>query len=388
MRVIENIQLVTQRKRILNHKILIEKSQIIDILPQAVPLTQTDVRIIDGRNLLATAGFIDLHLHTDCDCQDEQTQFDIHQKMLRFQAQNGVTGIFPTVIPIEKNNYENLRTLNQHINNSHSGMGTKILGVHLEGPFLNPKMRGGFPANFLQEPSVAKFNYWQEITENRIKRITISPELPGNLEIVHQARKDGIVVSPGHTEADNSYFSQYYVEDCRLITHFLNAMQPFHHRKPGAVGAILAESGFVLEIIADGLHLDPLAVKFCMNLPHQKVLISDSIYVLYLPEGRYSYLDQQIIWDGKIQKNSAGTLVGSSLTLNQAVRNVQTFTGDPLENILPMANENPARIMGLTTKGQLAKNYDADIILLDEAGKVYFTMIEGNIVHSVIDEKV
>jgi len=381
---IENVQIVAHCQRLLNHKILIKNQEIEAILPREMPIDTASVQKIDGKNLIATAGFIDIHLHSDADFLSPDKCFDLIKTMQNYQARQGVTGLFPSLVPIARLDFENLRIVSAAFDDYDYDTGAKLLGIHLEGPFLNPQMCGGFPRACILEPSLKQLEYWQQLASQRIRRITISPEIIDNLEIVDYAHSENMVVALGHTAATDQILQKYFQKGVRLITHFLNAMQPFHHRQPGPVGAILAEPAYILEIIADGFHLDPITVKFCMNLPHTKILITDSTYVLYLPEGHYSYLGQDVIWNGKEQKKADGTLVGSALTLNRAVINTHKFTGRPLAEIIPMANQIPATVMGLTSKGVLEPGYDADLILMDEKGNVYLTMIEGKIVHNAL----
>lgn len=379
MIVIENAQIIARGKKLSDQKILIDRNQIVDIIPARQPVADTNVQTIDAQNHYATAGFIDLHLHGDANLPLEQ-QETILNKMLKTQAENGVTGIFPAQIPLPKNDYENLRIMRAKADSSLPDPGAKILGIHLEGPFLNPEMRGGFTPHSLLPPSISLVKRWQQLTGNRVVRMTLSPELPGNLEVVKYLDAENILVSAGHTNASPEIMREFYRHGVRQITHFMNAMKPFHHREPGPVGAILDQPGYLLEIIPDGFHLNELTVKLILNLPHKIVFVSDSTYVRYLEPGTYDYLDQTIIWDGKKQVSASGTLVGSSLTLNQAVIKSWHFSGRPLEEIVPHANEIPAAAMNLTSKGVLEPGFDADVIVFDQTGNVLLVIIEGQIV--------
>lgn len=378
MLVIENARILSRGKEITDKKIIIDRNKIRDLIPASAPVADVNFQKIDARNHFTTAGFIDLHLHGDSDLPVHEQEV-LLDRMLTFQAENGVTGIYPSQIPLPKNDFENLRLMRAKAA-APPARSTKILGIHLEGPFLNPKMRGGFTAGSLVPPSLPLLKYWRELTGDQVVRMTLSPELPGNIEIAKYLTAEKIAVSLGHTNAAPEIIREFYALGARQITHFMNAMQPFHHREPGPVGAILEQPGFLLEIIPDGYHLDPLAVKLILNLPHPIAFVSDSTYVRYLAPGTYEYLDQTIIWDGKKQITATGTLVGSSLTLNQAVINAWQFSGRPLEEIVRHANEIPAQTMGLAAKGVLESGFDADVVVFDQTGQIWLVLLEGQVV--------
>jgi N-acetylglucosamine-6-phosphate deacetylase len=384
MIVIENVRLLSRGIQFTDKKIIVDQNKIREIIPATQSVSDVNCQRIDARNLFATAGFIDLHLHGDSDLPVAE-QDALLDRILKFQAERGVTGIYPSQIPLPKNDFENLRLMRAKAD-APPAQGAKILGIHLEGPFLNPEMRGGFSASSLIPPSLPLLKYWQQLTGDRVVRMTLSPEVPGNLEILKYLNSENILVSLGHTNASPEIMRQFFAHGARQITHFLNAMKPFHHREPGPVGAILDQPGFLLEIIPDGYHLNELTVKLILNLPHPIALVSDSTYVFYLEPGTYEYLDQTIIWDGKKQISTSGTLVGSSLTLNQAVIKSWQFSGRPLEEIVPHANEIPAQAMGLTTKGVLEPGFDADVVVFDQTGQVWLVLVEGRVVVNRLSE--
>jgi len=199
MIVIENVRILSRGKQFSDNKIIIDRNKIREIIPASQPVSDANCQIIDARHYFTTAGFIDLHLHGDSDLP-VAAQNTLLDRMLTFQAENGVTGIYPSQIPLPKNDYENLRLMRAKAE-APPARSTKILGIHLEGPFLNPKMRGGFTAGSLIPPSLPLLKYWRELTGDRVVRMTLSPEVPGNIEIAKYLTAEKIAVSLGHTNA-------------------------------------------------------------------------------------------------------------------------------------------------------------------------------------------
>jgi len=384
MIVIRNVKLAVAGEKHTGQKVIIEAGKITAIVPAAEPVSESAV-IINGHDHWLTAGLIDLHLHVQGDWPSAENESRMFQ-ILAAQTDHGVTTIFPTIIDSRTTDFSSIRFFCQFSNQIIGTSFCRIEGLHLEGPFLNPDKRGGFPESVLRPPAVDEFDQMLSAADGFLRRITLSPELPGNLDVARAALTAGVIVSLGHTNANPDRIRAFADSGVSLVTHFLNAMPPFHHRNPGPIGAILADPNFVLELITDGYHLDPLTVKLCLNLPHQIALITDSNPVFLEPPGHFSFQNTPIIWDGERLITESGTLIGGGLFLNEAVARACRFSELPFEKVVMLANEIPAAVMGLAKRGKLAPGYTADLIVLDENGQIFLSMIDGKICVNKLNE--
>jgi N-acetylglucosamine-6-phosphate deacetylase len=262
--------------------------------------------------------------------------------------------------------------------------GAKPLGIHLEGPFIHPERLGGFGKQYLQPPSVELFKQYQAAAKGHIKMVTLAPELEGIEAVIRHLVEERIVVSAGHTMATYEEMVRAIDLGVSHVTHMYNAMSPFTHRSPGVVGAALLDPDVSLQIIADGAHLHPATVKLTVEQAgvDRIALITDAMHMLGLSDGHYSSFGHEVeLRMGQVQL-ADGTLAGSVLTMNHAVRNAMQFAEIPLHEAVRMATIVPATILGIhNRKGSLEAGKDADIVLMDEAFNVHLTMVEGEIVY-------
>jgi N-acetylglucosamine-6-phosphate deacetylase len=258
--------------------------------------------------------------------------------------------------------------------------GARPAGIHLEGPFLSPHKRGAHAESQLLTPSVALFDRMWQASEGNIRIMTIAPELPGAEETIAHATKLGIRVSLGHSDADTAAARRGVLAGAVTATHAFNAMRRFDHRDPGLLGEVLTNDNLFAEIICDGLHVDPIAVRLFWKAkgPDRALLITDAMAGTGMPDGPY--------WLGELEvrvKNGRAvigedTLAGSTLTLDRAVRNFAEFTGASLAQTVPLATRNPARMTGLDAEiGALAPGRSADIAVLSTKNEVIETFLRG-----------
>ncbi len=294
-----------------------------------------------------------------------------------FLARNGVTGYLATVITAAPKSYPQILNRLEELREL---PGARFLGVHLEGPFLNPNHRGAHNPRWLQpfsEPTV------RSLARDPVRLVTLAPEMEGGLAACLQFLQQGIVPAAGHSGAS-------YAEACRAFaggigagTHLFNAMPPLHHREPGLAGALLEEGAPPVGLIADGKHLHPAMVRLAWAArgPQGVFLVTDAVPAVGLPEGEYQISGQRMRIEGDSARLEDGRLAGSLLTMNQVVANVATWTGD-LAGALQAASETPARVLGLSVcKGKLEPGYDADLVLLDGQMKVLETIVAGQTVY-------
>jgi len=255
----------------------------------------------------------------------------------------------------------------------------EILGVHFEGPFINPARRGVHPAEWIVPPSIDLFARFQSAAQGAARILTLAPELPGALDLVAAARTAGSVVSLGHTDASYAEAEAAIEAGARHAAHVFNAMRPFTHRDSGVIGAVMASPLVTAELIADGVHVDEGAMRMLLAAkgPGKVILVSDGTAATGMPDGAYRLGTFEVTVKDGVPRGADGKLAGSTLSLDRALRNIVSL-GVPLSDALAMLTVNPARLLGLATrKGVLAPGADADLVLLDDKLKVAGVMTRG-----------
>ena len=323
---------------------------------------------LDVQGRFVTPGLIDTHIHgiggfgpDDC---DPQSTLKMSEILVRF----GVTGFLPTLYAGRPEKMEKeSRLAVQAIGHE---TGARILGINLEGPFLNPVKCGAQDPSALIQPDAAVFGSLADACEGHAKAMTIAPELPGVEEIVPIAKEKGIVLLMGHTNATYEQAVRAIKLGILHATHTFNAMSDLNHKNPGVAGAAVFHDEMHCEMIADGVHVHKDLVAFTVRTkPADKVvLITDSLKPTALGPGRYVANGDNIVLGEKgafVMERDPSTLCGSALTLNTAVRNVAAWTGD-IAQAVRMASENPANVYGFRDLGILAKGKLADIAVFDE----------------------
>lgn len=256
--------------------------------------------------------------------------------------------------------------------------GARPVGIHLEGPFLSPHKRGAHAESQLLQPSAALFDRLWQAAEGNIRLMTIAPELPGAEETIAHAARLGVRISLGHSDADGAAARRGIEAGAVTATHTFNAMRRFDHRDPGLLGEVLTNDALFAEIICDGLHVDPAAVRLYWKAKGSKraVLVTDAMAGTGMPDGNY--------WLGELEvrvKNGRciigeDTLAGSTLTLDRAVRNFAEFAGASLAEVVALASRNPAQMTGLDI-GLLAPGRSADLAAFSPAHEVIETFLRG-----------
>ncbi|MGC2620029.1 MAG: N-acetylglucosamine-6-phosphate deacetylase [Acidobacteriaceae bacterium] len=260
--------------------------------------------------------------------------------------------------------------------------GARPVGIHLEGPFLSPHKRGAHAEHQLLPPSPALFDRLWQAAEGQIRLMTIAPELPGAEETIAHATKLGVRISLGHSDADTAAAKRGVRAGAVTATHTYNAMRRFDHREPGLLGEVLTNDNLFAEIICDGLHVDPAAVRLYWKAkgPDRAMLVTDAMSAAGMPDGKY--------WLGELEvrvKNGRciigeDTLAGSTLTLDRGMRNFMEFTGASLGEASALATRNPARMTGFEDEvGTLAPGRSADIAVLSAKNEVVDTILRGEL---------
>ena len=264
----------------------------------------------------------------------------------------------------------------------------EILGVHLEGPFLNPAYKGAHPAEHLRLPLPGLLEQIMEAAGGNLAMITLAPELPGGLEAVAYFARQGVVAAMGHSGAPFDLVRQAVTLGLKHVVHTYSGMAAFHHRRPGPLGASLVLDELSTELVADGIHCHPAAVKLLCRVkkPRQLVLATDASSGAGLPAGEYTLGGAKLDIKNGCSRLADGTLAGSTLTMNRALAGAVEMGGLSLEEAVAAATVNPAAVLGLEArKGALESGKDADVIVMSRAYEVLLTVCKGVVMQNCLE---
>jgi N-acetylglucosamine-6-phosphate deacetylase len=375
--------LFTPLDRIEQPLLLVEDRVIAEVTSRARREVPGNCRSVDFGNGILAPGFIDIHIHGGAGHDVMEAGADALPPVERLLAAHGVSSYFPTTVtaPMEAT-LSALARLADAIDaaekSSARDLRARPLGIHLEGPFISHKRRGVHPPENLLTPSVAAFDRFWQAARGHIRVLTIAPELPGAVEVIAEASARGVCVSLGHSDAALNAARAGIAAGARHATHTFNAMRPLDHRDPGILGEVLTDSRLSADIIADGIHLDPVIVELFLKAkgPDAAVLITDATAATGMPDGRYRLGSLEVeVKDGRCMVG--GKLAGSVLNMDRAVRNVVQFARWELQQAVRLATLNPARVAGVKQGGVLEAGAPADFVVLSPSGEVRQTIIRG-----------
>ena len=382
--------LFTPLERIEQPLLLVEDGSVVEVTSRVRRETPTGSRVLDFSDGILAPGYIDIHIHGGAGRDVMDASPEALPEVERQLASHGVSSYFPTTVtaPLDAtlSALARLADAIEAPESESSGLRARPLGIHLEGPFISPCRRGVHPPADLLTPSLGAFERFWDAARGHIRVMTIAPELPGAIEVIKEAAKRGVSVSLGHSDASLDAARAGMAAGGRHATHTFNAMRPLGHRDPGILGEVLTDPRLSADIIADGVHVDPLIVELFLKAkgPEAAVLITDATAATGMPDGRYHLGSLEVeVKDGRC--TSGGNLAGSVLTLDQAVRNVMKFAQWDLQNAVRIATLNPARVVrlnngsgnSLNQVGSLKPGGRADILVLSPAGEVRRTIIGG-----------
>lgn len=265
------------------------------------------------------------------------------------------------------------------------GSGAEPAGIHLEGPYISPARRGAHATEWLRIPDPAETERLLELAGGALRIVTVAPELPGAEEMIRRLAAAGVTASVGHTDATYAQTRDAIPLGISHATHCFNAMRPLHHREPGPLGAIVEDERVSGELIADGVHVHPAALRVLIRAlgPDRTIVVTDALSCAGLRDAVFSFGGQPArVVDG-VAKLADGTLTGSVLTMDQALRNLVELLGLPLPEALAALTANPARAAGLDgRKGWLRPGYDADLVLLDADLRLQATLCRGALAYA------
>ena len=377
-------RLFTPTEEIEHPMLVVEDGRVTELFSLSGTTSNHNFPLVDFGNATLTPGFLDIHIHGGAGLDVMLAAPSELPRLGKFLTTHGVTGYFPTTVaaPLDAT----CKALDQLANAveaaesaANGSVGARPLGIHLEGPFLSHKRRGVHPPENLLEPTIAIFDRLWQAARGHVKMLTIAPEIPGAMEVIPEAAKRGVCVSIGHSDAEMPIAKAAVTAGARHATHTFNAMRPLDHREPGIIGEVLSDDGITADLIADGIHVDPAVVKVFLEAkgPERAVLITDGISATGMPDGRYKLGPIEVdVKDGKCTAN--GSLAGSVLTMDRAVRNVTKFSNWGLRDAVRAATLNPAKAVGLSGNyGVLAAGARADFNVLSSEGNVIKTIVGG-----------
>ncbi|MCD6027200.1 MAG: nagA [Solimicrobium sp.] len=317
-------------------------------------------------------GFIDLHVHGGGG-RDMMEGQDAPAVIAHKHAQHGTTSLLATTMSAPLSELKNaLQGIHSAMQQQGNGNGARVLGVHLEGPYINPDKLGAQP-NFTQKATLTDVQELNDIAP--IKLITIAPEMCGNVDLVRELTQKGIKVQLGHTMGTYEDGVAALENGASGFTHLFNAMSGLHHRAPGIVGAALAHANFA-EIIPDLLHVHPGAIKAAMRAIPYLYCVTDSTAASGMPDGQYWLGSQQVHKCMGGVRLADGTLAGSTLTMDQALRNLVSI-GVGLADASKRVSTFAADYLGLTERGRLQEHCYADMVVMDRELNLIAVYVEG-----------
>ncbi len=374
---IVHTQMFTDAGQLEEVVIEIQDGIIAGIHPGKDRIAQTDTDL-DARGSIVSPGWIDIQINGGFGCDftsDPETIWEVAEKLPRF----GITGFLPTIITSVEETYRKAIAV-MKAGPPAGWRGARPFGLHFEGPFLNLARKGAHNPDWLHEPDGAFIEGWSR--ENGVLLVTMAPELPGAAAVAAELLIHHVVLSAGHTAASLSDAQLAIESGFTAVTHLFNAMPPLDHRSPGIICEALLNPRISAGLIADGLHVHPRMVELVWKLKgsEKTILVSDAVGVLGMPPGKFIQGGMEIIVDEKSARLTNGTLAGSVLGLDQALRNVMAFTGAHLQDVLPALSRNPARLLRLEQNGSLTAGKYADLTFIQPDGQVLMTIVNGEVV--------
>ncbi len=373
-----NIRLVDAESDLPAASISFNEGQIV-----AVDQDEPGIRI-EASEMIVVPGFIDVHthgggghsLHTDAPGQI--------QAYGRWAPSTGTTAFLVGIVGVPAALPESqIKAAVAAIERGEPG--AEAVGIHLEGPYINVERRGAHDPSWLRLPNESEAQQILALARGHLRLVTLAPELPNAATMIHQLVEAGVTVSIGHTDATYEQAREAIPLGITHATHCFNAMRPLHHRAPGALGAIVEAEQVRGELIADGKHVHPASLRVLLRAlgPHRTIIVTDALACAGLPDAVFEFGGQSArVIDG-VARLADGTMTGSVLTMEQALRNLVTTIGVPLPEAVGMLTRNPAQSAGVADrKGRLRPGYDADLLLLDGTLRLQATICRGRLAYA------
>ena len=380
---IQDITIYTEDEKIENGFLLLREGKIVEISkhPILLDLNSEDFLRIDGEGLIAIPGFIDGHIHGAAGADIMDANEEALDTIANCLPKEGTTSFLATTMTQSNENIE--KALGNIACYENKAGNSEVVGIHLEGPFINEEKKGAQPAAFIKTPNVELFKRWQEVAGGKIKTITVAPECDTGNFISYLA-ENGHNVSAGHSSATFEEIKKGVAQGVHQLTHLCNAMTGVHHRDIGAVGAAFLLEDVKAEIIADEIHTSKEMLQIIYNNigSERLLMITDAMRAKSLPDGAYELGGQPVtVLNGQATLED-GTLAGSILKMDEAAKNMLKLNGVTIRDIIKMSAENPAKQINIfDQKGSITVGKDADILLVDENLAIKYTICRGIIAY-------
>lgn len=381
---LKGVRVYTESQIIENGYIKMEDQRIMELgkVDQLADTTGYEVIEVPA-DYYVVPGFIDVHIHGVNGADTMDATKEALETMAAALPREGTTSFLATTITQEPTQIEKaIKNAGEYIENQEAQGKAEILGIHLEGPFVNAKRAGAQPIQYIIDPDLALFKKWQNVAKGTIKLVTLATERPGGLEMIRFLKENGVVASMGHTDATYDQVNDAIEAGASQVTHLYNQMRGLHHREPGVVGAVFLRDELKAEMIVDGIHIHPEMVNLAYKQKKSAglILITDSMRAKCLKKGKYDLGGQEVtVGDGKAVL-ADGTLAGSILKLGHAVKNMLSFTGCTVQEVVEMASVNPAKQLNIYhRKGSISIGKDADIVILNNEMDVVMTFCRGKL---------
>lgn len=325
---------------------------------------QDDGEVIDAEGLLVLPGLVDIHSHGAAGEDFSDGNPEGLKKILQYEKRCGITSYCPTSMTFPK---ERLRQIFASIKGAQTEDGATIVGINMEGPFLDPAKKGAHVEEWIAAPDVAFVRELNQDADGLVRLVTLAPNMDGAEEFIKEMHGE-VCISLGHTAADYDCASRAMKLGAHHVTHLYNAMQPFGHRAPGLIGAAMDDPECMVELICDGYHIHPSAIRaaFRMFGPERVILISDSMRATGMENGTYELGGQEVTVKNRKAVLKDGTLAGSATNLYGCMCKAVEF-GIPLEQAIMAATANPARSIGIFDRvGSIRIGKQADLLLVSE----------------------
>uniref|UniRef100_C5D3L1 N-acetylglucosamine-6-phosphate deacetylase n=1 Tax=Geobacillus sp. (strain WCH70) TaxID=471223 RepID=C5D3L1_GEOSW len=384
---LKNAVIYAETGKIEQGYVLTEGDKVIEVGPMSSCPASSEAEVIElDPSFSIVPGFIDVHIHGASGADVMDATDESLRTMAKTLPKEGTTSFLATTMTAPIADIERaLQNVAQYIYRSNPPGEAEVLGIHLEGPFISPKRSGAQHPKNIIEPNIELFQKWQNIANGHIRLVTLAPEEKNGLALTAYLKKTGVIASIGHSDAVYEQVAAAIQSGVTHATHLFNGMRGIHHREPGVAGAVLMHDEVVCELIVDGIHVAPEMVRFAYKMKgcDGLILITDAMRAKCLGAGIYELGGQEVIVQGEKATLRDGTLAGSILKLGDAVKNIMSFTGCTLEDIIRMASWNPAKQLGVSDKkGSIRAGKDADLVVLDEQHHVVMTICRGKLAYS------
>ncbi|MCH4890772.1 N-acetylglucosamine-6-phosphate deacetylase [Acidaminobacter sp. JC074] len=368
------------KKAIINGKVILDKgieevTIIYDKNIQAIgkDLDVSDCEVIDVKGAYVAPGFLDIHIHGSlgADVMDgKETSLEVISNAV---LNNGVTRFLATTMTMSKEDIKkSFETVKDYMGNESGG---KILGIHVEGPFINKSFKGAQAEKYIIAPEMSLVEDHLDI----IKLMTVAPEVEGTLDFIEKAKKvSDVRFSVGHSAASYEEAIKGYENGVDSTTHMFNAMTGLHHRNPGIVGAVFKNKPY-FEVIADKIHVHPALFDIIGDAvgKDKMILVTDAMCACQMTPGHYELGGQKVVVDETSARLENGVLAGSILRMNEAIRNVYKNTNYQLHEVVKMASKTPAKMLGLEGIGLIEEGYVADFSIFNDNIDIEMTIVDG-----------